>query len=165
MWARATCHVGCAACQVLNAMCELIRTAVTVDARDIAELITQLGYPTTASAMSIRLGAIQRDPSYRTVVAVAASAVVGVAGARLGRYYEKDGIYCQLVVLAVSPSARKRGIGRQLITEVENWSANKGAREVVVTSGLHRADAHAFYQRCGYRQTGLRFVKKSDSPI
>jgi hypothetical protein len=32
-------------------------------------------------------------------------------------------------------------------------------RDIVVNSARHRAEAHGFYERCGYLRTGFRFVK------
>jgi GNAT superfamily N-acetyltransferase len=137
-----------------------LRNAVAGDAGPIAALMTDLGYPTGVDAMSGRLAAILADPDYVTLVADAGSGVVGVAGAALGRYYEKDGVYVQLVALAVAPGMQKQGIGRQLVEAVERWAAAGGARHVIVNSGLHRAGAHAFYDRCGYARTGFRFVRE-----
>ena len=137
-----------------------IRDAVIGDAAQIGHLITELGYPTTLEAMKDRLALILIDPSYATFVADAAAGIVGVAGATLGRYYEKDGTYSQLVVLAVSSTARGLGVGNQLVEAVERWASSKGARELLVNSGLHRSDAHGFYERCGYSRTGFRFVKQ-----
>lgn len=136
-----------------------IRQAVIGDAERIAELVTELGYPTASEAMRERLAVILNDPGYATFVAEAGGNVVGVAGASLGWYYEKDGLYSRLVVLAVSSTARGLGIGAQLVEAVERWSTGRGAREVFVNSGLHRVDAHRFYERCGYARTGFRFVK------
>lgn len=144
---------------------EPIRSATVDDAEPVGKLITELGYPTTTAEMTDRLAAILNDPSYVTLVAVQDANVLGVAGARLGRYYEKDGIYSQLVVLAVSSTARGLGIGRQLVEAIERWSAGKGTREVFVNSGFHRGDAHRFYERCGYSRTGFRFVKRLDGGI
>jgi hypothetical protein len=31
---------------------------------------------------------------------------------------------------------------------------------VLVTSGTHRAEAHAFYEALAFERTGIRFVKK-----
>ena len=138
----------------------VIRPAEIGDASRIAELITELGYPTTLEIMTERLSAILADPYYLTLVADTDAEVVGVAGARLGRYYEKDGRYAQLVVLSVASTARGRGIGAQLVEAVERWAATNGARDVVVTSALHRAEAHGFYERRGYLRTGFRFVKQ-----
>ena len=138
----------------------MIRDAVIGDAEAVGKLITELGYPTTSQAMRDRLSLILNDPGYATFVAETDGEVVGVAGAALSRYYEKDGIYSRLAVLAVSSTARGLGIGRQLVQALESWSAAKGAREVVVNSGLHRGGAHDFYERCGYSRTGYRFVKQ-----
>lgn len=139
-----------------------IREAAIGDAEPIGKLITELGYPTTTAAMADRLPAILGDPNYITIVAETDAHVVGVAGARLGRYYEKDGLYSHLVVLAVSSAARGLGIGGRLVEAIERWSAGKGVRDVVVNSGMHRGDAHRFYERCGYSRTGFRFVKRLD---
>ena len=136
-----------------------IRDAVTGDAEPISKLITELGYPTTCEAMRNRLTLILTDPGYATLVAVKDREVVGVAGSTLSKYYEKDGLYCRLAVLVVSSTARGLGLGGKLVQAVESWAAAKGAREVVVNSGLHRGDAHAFYERSGYSRTGFRFVK------
>jgi hypothetical protein len=37
--------------------------------------------------------------------------------------------------------------------------AARGARILVVNSGNHRVDAHAFYENLGYRFTGRRYKK------
>ncbi len=60
--------------------------------------MTELGYPTTVDAMKERLAMILADPSYVTFVADTGRCVIGVAGATLGQYYEKDGTYSQLLV-------------------------------------------------------------------
>ena len=92
-----------------------IRHAEIRDAERVAQLMTELGYPTTMEAMRDRLGAIVADPNYATFVADTGASVVGVAGATLGKYYENDGVYCQLLVLAVSSTARGQGTGTRLV--------------------------------------------------
>lgn len=137
----------------------VIRQAEAGDAGRVGELMTELGYPTTAEAMTERLAQILSEPDYLTLVADTSAGVAGVAGARLGRYYEKDGCYAQLLVLSVASMARGHGIGAQLVEAVERWAAASGARDIVVNSALHRAEAHGFYERRGYLRTGFRFVK------
>lgn len=139
-----------------------IRGAVIDDACPMSLLITELGYPTHLEAMRNRLAAILADPNYSTFVAERGTDIVGVAGAALDWYYEKDGQYCRILVLAVSSSARGMSIGSQLVRTIERWAVGKGAREVFVNSGVHRKDAHRFYERCGYACTGFRFVKQLD---
>lgn len=137
-----------------------IRKAVIEDAEPVAGLVTELGYPTTPEAMRERLTMLLADPSYATFVVDTDGGVVGVAGAALGRYYEKDGLYSRVVILVVASSAQGMGLGAQLVEAVEAWSSSRGARDVVVNSGLHRAEAHGFYERRGYARTGFRFVKQ-----
>jgi GNAT superfamily N-acetyltransferase len=141
---------------------ECIRPAVAADAEHVAKLITELGYPTTTRAMTTRLLELLADPSCVTFVADMAGHVIGVAGAALGRYYEKDGSYSRVTVLVVASTARGRGIGTRLVEAIERWSASREARDVIVNSGVHRADAHAFYRRRGYSHTGFRFIKPLD---
>jgi GNAT superfamily N-acetyltransferase len=140
----------------------IIRDATIDDAAQIAELVTELGYETSAPAMSARLTSIFGSPDYTTVVAVRDSAVLGVAGATIDRYYERDGRYARIAILVVSAAARGSGIGRRLVETVERWAAMREAREMFVNSGLQRVDAHDFYTRCGYARTGVRFVKRLD---
>jgi GNAT superfamily N-acetyltransferase len=136
-----------------------IREAVIGDAPSIARLVTELGYRTTPDAMRERLGRLLDNQGYATYVAESGGEVVGVSGGTLDLYYEKDGVYARLTVLAVSPSARGSGVGRQLVDMIERWAASRGARELFVNSGFHRPDAHAFYERCGFTRTGFRFVR------
>ena len=137
-----------------------IRGAAIDDAEQIGRLITELGYATTTEAMRARLAMLLVDPDYVTFVAETATGVVGVAGANVDRYYEEDGVYSRLVVLAVSATAQGGGVGTQLVAAVERWARSKDAREVFVNSGLHRTEAHDFYVRRGYSLTGYRFVKQ-----
>lgn len=138
----------------------VIRDAVIDDAEPIGRLITELGYPTSPEAMRDRLTLILADPGYATFVADRDGDVVGVAGATISRYYEKDDLYSRLAVLVVSSEAQGLGLGGRLVQAVERWSVTQGAREVIVNSGLQRAEAHGFYERRGYSRTGFRFVKQ-----
>ena len=137
----------------------IIRPAEVGDAARISELITELGYPTDGDTMTERLAPILPDPHYLTLVAGLNGLIVGVAGATLGRYYEKDGNYARLLVLNVASTARGRGVGSLLVAAVERWAADNGVREIVVNSALHRAEAHGFYERRGYVRTGFRVVR------
>jgi len=45
---------------------------------------------------------------------------------------------------------------------VEHWARSRGCHRIVVTTALKRAEAHAFYERLGYRHTGRRYGKDFD---
>lgn len=136
-----------------------IRSAALADSPAIARLMTQLGYATSADEMKERLRGILPLPDYMTCVAESEGKIVGVVGAGVGRYYEKDGAYGRLLALVVDESRRGRGVGASLVAEAERWLRGRGATSVVVNSGSRRGEAHRFYRRLGYAETGLRFVK------
>jgi ribosomal protein S18 acetylase RimI-like enzyme len=109
--------------------------------------------------MRHRLGAIFRDEDYETLVARDDGIVVGFVGTRVGHLYEDDEQYGQVMALAVAVQRQRRGIGRMLLRAAESSLVERGARVLVVTSGNHRADAHSFYESCGYTCTGRRYKK------
>jgi GNAT superfamily N-acetyltransferase len=59
----------------------------------------------------------------------------------------------------VASDVRGRGIGRALVHEAEQWARAKGSPRMSLTSGVQRAEAHEFYKRLGYEQTGVRLTK------
>jgi GNAT superfamily N-acetyltransferase len=122
-----------------------IRDAAHTDAGSIAALISQLGYPTLESEMTVRLARLHSDSNYRTFVAEIGTNVVGVAGVGLAPYYERNGIYGRILVLAVDDKWRGNGIGGALVNVAEEWAASQGATAILVNSAHHRNDAHEFY--------------------
>jgi GNAT superfamily N-acetyltransferase len=66
----------------------------------------------------------------------------------------------RIVAMVVDETARRRGVGGELVAALERRAASMGARKIVVTSASRRADAHAFYEKLGYARTGMRFGKE-----
>jgi len=118
-----------------------------------------LGYRTSAVQMCKRLEAVLSDEDYSTLVACEGERIVGFIGSRLGPLYESDDPYGQIMALAVGTDHHRRGVGRTLMQAAETILVERGARVLVVTSGNHRADAHAFYEKNGYTFTGRRYKK------
>jgi len=137
----------------------VIRSLTMEDADGASLLVTELGYLTHKEEMSGRLAGLLSDPCYAAFVAERGGSLVGLAGGRIGRYFEENGLYAQLVVFVVTASAHRTGVGTALLHAVEHWATAKGAREIIVNSGNHRDDAHLFYEARGFRATGLRFKK------
>jgi GNAT superfamily N-acetyltransferase len=141
-----------------------LRPAVLDDALAVAGLLTELGYPTDLPAMRTRLAALLAEPDIASFVAEGPAGVVGVTGVRLEHGFELDGQYARLLVLVVAEGHRGQGIGAHLLEAVETWAADRGACLVLLTSATRRAEAHRFYMRHGYAQTGVRLVKRFDRP-
>ena len=138
-----------------------VRAATLDDSDSIAGLVDSLGYPTTAVEMSNRLEPILSDANAATLVACDDGQIVGFVGTRVGRFYESDGYYGQIMALAVTSEYQRHGNGRILLRAAESAMIERGARVLVVNSGNQRADAHAFYERNGYEFTGRRYKKVS----
>lgn len=113
-----------------------IRNAVLDDAETLARLIEELGYPTAGTQMRRRLDAILSDDDYDTLVACDDNVIVGLIGTRRGPLYEDDDQYGEIMALAVAPSHQRRGVGRMLMHAAESNLAARGARVLVVTSGI-----------------------------
>jgi ribosomal protein S18 acetylase RimI-like enzyme len=140
-----------------------IRYATAADSEAIAELVTELGYRTANDEMRKRLESILRDEDYTTLVACDDEQVVGFIGTRVGPLYESDQACGQIMALAVAAGYQRRGVGRGLIQAAESILVQRRAGVVVVTSGHHRANAHAFYEKNGYTFTGRRYKKSLES--
>jgi len=137
-----------------------IRAAEISDHAQLAMLVTALGYPTNATDMRIRLEGLFSDPSYSTLVAELGGTVVGMAGACIARFYERNGVYARLCALVVSGDNSGHGVGAALVRAVEKWGVEHGASEIFLNSGVQREGAHTFYEKLGYRATGVRFSKE-----
>ncbi len=140
-----------------------VREVTLDDAAALAPLVSALGYPTDSSEMRERLIVLREDPSYKAFLAETDSKPIGLAGVRLGAFFEKNWPYAQLVILVVAEEGRGVGVGAALVQTVERYARSNGAKELIVTSGSHRGDAHRFYARCGFRATGVRLVKELDT--
>ena len=136
-----------------------VRNACLDDSLAVARLISQLGYPTSPAEMKDRLEFFLLDSDYMTLVAESKNKVVGLIGAGIFRYYEKNGTYGRLLALVVDEKQQGRGIGTSLVAEAERRLKEQGVNSIIVNSSKQRIEAHRFYQQLGYEETGLRFVR------
>jgi GNAT superfamily N-acetyltransferase len=139
-----------------------IRPVVVADAAVLAPLMGELGYPATADDVERRLVRNDERPDCDAWVAVHDGATVGFAAGLMLWSYVSNGASAQLTSLVVASGARGMGVGRRLVAHFEDWARDRGATRVIVTSALHRDDAHAFYPAIGYAETGKRFGKPLD---
>ncbi len=57
----------------------------------------------------------------------------------------------EILGLIVSAAARREGVGRKLLAQVESWAKEVGAGAVVVRSNSKREESHVFYPAMGYQ--------------
>lgn len=136
-----------------------VRDAAAGDAEALANLCTQLGYPSTAAEMPSRLTRLKADGGGRALVATRGAEVVGLATVHLRHALNHAAPLAQLSLLVVDERTRSQGVGRSLVAAVEAWAREQGCHRIIVTTALHRSNAHAFYERVGYVHTGRRYGK------
>jgi ribosomal protein S18 acetylase RimI-like enzyme len=141
-----------------------IRRPESGDMEALAELMTQLGYPTRASEMQMRMEMILANKNYATFVAVSGGKVCGMIGTLTCYTYEHNGPSARILALVVSEKMRGRGVGEALITAAENDLARRNIRRVAVNARFERTRAHEFYEKLGYTKNGFRLVKELPMP-
>jgi GNAT superfamily N-acetyltransferase len=136
-----------------------VRAATSADSTRFAQILSQAGWPTDSSEMAVRLESILSHSDYASYVAERGASVVGIVGACITLFYQRNGSCARLIVLAVDPAHRREGIGPALLTAVEHWASSRGAVEILYNPGHQRHDLQNFYSRMGFTNTGLRFAK------
>ena len=135
------------------------RPATDADAPVLARLLAELGYPAPSDVMANRLRAT-RDDGGEAMVAVGDDDIpIGLACMTTHVALHADAPTGYITALVTSSTARGTGVGRALVAAAESWARSRGCTKLSVTSAEHRADAHAFYPRCGLPYTGRRFSK------
>lgn len=139
----------------------MIRECSINDAKDIYLLNKEeMGYDFSLEQTKDKLEKLLKSPMDKIYVAIEDGNVVGYVHAN-----DYDVIYMDhlknIMGIAVKQSYQHRGIGKQLLIEIEKWAKETGARGVRLVSGETRTNAHAFYQHCGYimSKKQLRFMK------
>ena len=138
-----------------------IRLSTVQDAGQLVPLLGQLGYPTTSTALALRMERLLSHPEYAVWVAEGGGGSLrGLAAGHLVFPIEDDQPAAHLTALVVERSARGTGLGARLVEAFESWAGEKAAGRAVVTSASHRTGAHGFYEHLGYEHTGRRFGKR-----
>ena len=139
-----------------------IREAQQVDYPTIGELIkNELAYPLVdLEKLYTRLNKMKTDVMHATVVADIGGGVAGFVGAHRGLAYNIETEYIQILAIAVKKDLQNRGIGSRLIKWVEDYAVANNAERIVLTSRLHRVEAHAFYESNGFIKKSYGFMKE-----
>ena len=140
-----------------------IRDAVADDVGALADLATQLGYPSQPEDMSRRLTALQSERS-AVLVALKQDKIVGLVQVSLEPTMLVEA-RATIDALVVDGQHRGEGIGRALLDAAESWAVNLGCLSMCVRSNIIRQGAHAFYQKRGYvlLKTSLVLTKELQS--
>jgi ribosomal protein S18 acetylase RimI-like enzyme len=70
----------------------------------------------------------------------------------------------KLSAIVVDERYRRRGIGEALVMALEGEARERGCALIFLTTAERRKDAHTFYRRLGFEETGRRFAKLLREP-
>lgn len=141
-----------------------IRDATPSDARALARLLAELGYPVPADALPDRLRALGEEGSVALVAVTETDAVIGLVCVTTVRSIHVAAPTGYITALVTATPERGTGVGRALVAAAEEWARGQRCTRLTLTSAEHRTDAHAFYPKCGMPYTGRRFSKSLDEP-
>ncbi len=130
----------------------VVRPAQKSDAKRIADLSTQLGYPCTSAAINEKLEHILLSEDHFLLVAENTKEVVGYIHAmtREMQFYLPA---IEVAALIVDVQYRGNGIGKLLLDAAEQFASERGFSQIVLYSNCIRTDAHRFYEKNGYFST------------
>jgi len=134
-----------------------IRPAAPADVPQLADLTTQLGYPTRPEEAEARLRDLASRPENAVLVAEVDGEAVGWI--HVSALYSLEMDPCaQILGLVVDASRRGGGIGAALVEAAAEWAAGHGFRTLRVRSNVVRERTHAFYERLGFARTKSQVV-------
>jgi GNAT superfamily N-acetyltransferase len=136
-----------------------IRPATRADAEAVATLLEQLGYPATAGEAAARIERLGSSDADHLVVCELDGEVVGLAVLHVSAAIEHERPAGKLSAIVVDERHRRRGIGEALMAAIEDEARRRDCFVVFLTTAERRHDAHAFYRRLGFEETGRRFAK------
>lgn len=59
----------------------------------------------------------------------------------------------------VDPYSQAGGVGRELLTHIEQCCREANCTEILIMSSLHRTEAHSFFEKLGFQQVAKGFKK------
>ncbi|SRR6266852_6779902 len=127
-----------------------IRRARPSDAKRLAELSGQLGYPVSAGEIIKRLRRLAPVSQHAVLVADSPGAgVIGWLHVSVEHLVEVD-VRAEVNGLVVAEELRSLGAGARLLKAAEDWARKHGCLSMHVRSNVIRERAHKFYERLGY---------------
>jgi aminoglycoside 6'-N-acetyltransferase I len=110
---------------------------------------------TEAEHLRYMADALDRGHCVRVALAPDGSAVGFVEASRRVDYVNGTSTspVAFLEGLYVTPSARRQGVARSLVDEVERWAAAQGCSELASDSPIENVTAHAAHRALGFQET------------
>lgn len=129
-----------------------VRIAIAADAPAVARLSYGWGYPASEGLILSRLERLLSSPSHLVLIAEVDATPAGWGAAEVRLSLGSDP-RVEITGLVVAAEFRRTGIGRLLVSGIEQWALEKRCRELFLRSNVTRPEAHPFYESLGYERT------------
>ena len=134
-------------------------------ARDLADALgDQRPRP---DAVRARLDEFLKEPRARVLVAEGEDGVLGAASIWIKPDLAHGDAVIEVPMLVVSGSARRRGVGKLLVEEIQSITAAENAALIELVATKENDVARAFYRSLGFVETdhiALEFIGDVQSP-
>jgi ribosomal protein S18 acetylase RimI-like enzyme len=149
-----------------------IRRATAEDTAEIHTLAVELARavgdePPAEGAVRERLMELLDEPRARVVVAEGERGVVGAASLWVKPDLAHGDTVVEVPMLVVTEEARREGVGKLLMTEVQSMAADEGAALIELIATESNVAAREFYRSLGFVETdhvALEFVGDLEDP-
>lgn len=151
---------------------ETVREAVPEDAEALHALMVDLAdalgdRSPRFEAMRARLEELLAEPGARVLVTEGAEGIVGAASLWIKPDLAHGDVVIEVPMLVVSGDARRRGVGKLLVEEIQRIATEENAALIELVATKENDVARAFYKSLGFVETehiALEFVGDMQQP-
>jgi len=149
-----------------------VREATPKDAETLHALSVELAYALgdqrpRPEAVRARLRDLLEEPRARVLVAQGEGGILGAASLWIKPDLAHGDTVIEVPMLVVFESARRQGVGKLLVEEIQAIGAAEDAALIELVATRQNKPAHAFYRSLGFVETdhvALEFVGEMRDP-
>ncbi|GGP22065.1 GNAT family N-acetyltransferase [Silvimonas iriomotensis] len=153
---------------MLSAPGYTIRSARISDAEGIATALIALGvdrYCVPPEQLAPRIEQLTGNDACKVLVAEDSNGVIaGVCHVAGVRNLSTAG-YAEIMELSVREDLQRRGIGKTLVAAARAWAMQQQYPRLRLRSGVHRTEAHSFYESCGFTKSRASYAFEAQLSI
>ncbi len=134
-----------------------IRPANVADAIAIANLLPDLGYSASVEQVLARLERLLPAADHAIFVAESRECIIGICHV-CGVHNLASAGYAEVMEIVVEQAFQRKGVGKLLLRAAERWATACTYPRIRLRSGVHREDAHKFYEKLGYEKSRASYA-------
>ena len=143
----------------------MLRNITILDAKEIQKISDyELGYDVNLDIVKKQIEKLTKDNNHHIIIGFENEQTRKIIGFVHAEFYES--IYMDtglnILALAVNSNFQGQGIGKKLMSFIEDYALENNISFIRLNSNVHRTEAHKFYESIGYvcDKTQKRLIKK-----